>query len=128
MEDVTDYMVKNTSGKVEKIESYKSTEVGKISIGGYITAVNTTNNTITVSNGSTVLLSGSYVNGGNGGLTVKFGSSDTVGSSGGTASAPANGGAKTFVYTGADYSVFAGIALLAVVAVSTIYVRKFNAK
>ena len=88
-------------------------------VAGLTVTVNTEADTITVTKGNTVLLNGPYVNNGNGGVTVKFGQGE---------SAPSNGGAKTFVYTGADYSVFAGIALLAVVAVSTICVRKVYAK
>ena len=102
-------------------------------IAGLTVSVDSDANTITVSDGRTVLLSGSYVNAGNGGLTVKFGpvggsaSGAATGSASTTATA-SNGGAKTFVYTGANNSVFAVIALLAVVAVSTVFVKKVYAK
>ena len=89
-------------------------------VAGLTVNVNTEANIITVTKGNTVLLNGRYVDNGNGGVTIRVGGSGTTN--------PSNGGAKTFVYTGADYSVFAGIALLAVVAVSIIYVRKVYAK
>ena len=94
-------------------------------VAGLTVNVNTQANIITVSKNGTVLLNGPYVDNGNGGVTVKFGQGESAPSG---ANTPANGGSKTFVYTGSDYSVFAGIALVAVVAVSTIYVRKVYAK
>lgn len=104
-------------------------------IAGVTVSVNTQNNTLTVSDGNTVLLNGSYATAGNGGLTVKFGNAGgttsgaaaATGSSAGTTTA-SNGGASTFVYTGANNSIFAVIAVLAVVAVSTVSVKKVYAK
>lgn len=97
-------------------------------VAGLTVTVNTEANTITVSDGRTALLSGSYVNAGNGGLTVKFGGGDGSTATTGSAATASNGGAQTFVYTGANNTVFAVIALLAVVAVSTIVVKKVYAK
>lgn len=96
-------------------------------IAGVTVTFNTEANTVTVSANGTAILSGSYVNDGNGGITVKYvNNGGSTGAAG--AAAPANGGAKAFVYTGANNSVFAVIALLAVVAVSTVLVKKAYAK
>lgn len=97
------------------------------SVAGLTVTVNTNNNTITVSDGTSVVMSGSYTEAGNAGLTVKY---DNNGQpvTGGAAGVASNGGANTFVYTGANGSVFAVIALLAVVAVSTVLVKRAYAK
>ena len=96
-------------------------------IAGVTVTFDTAANTVTVSAAGTVIMSGSYVNDGNGGITVKYtnGGSGSAGAAAGTA---ANGGSRAFVYTGANGSVLAVIALLAVVAVSTVLVKKAYAK
>lgn len=96
---------------------------------GVTVNVNTNSNTVSVvdSNG-TAIVSGSYSTSGNGGLTVSNSGSGSTTGSAAAATTASNGGAKTFVYTGANGSVFAVIALLAVVAVSTVLVKKAYAK
>lgn len=96
-------------------------------IAGVTVTFNTAADTVTVSANGTVIISGSYVNDGNGGVTVKY-TNNGGSSAGAAAGTAANGGSKTFVYTGANNSVFAVIALLAVVAVSTVLVKKAYAK
>ena len=99
-------------------------------VAGLTVNVDTVNNTITVSKGNTILFIGSFVNSGNGGITVSFGAvgGSNSGASSSTVGSASNGGANTFVYTGANNSAFAVVALLAVVAVSTIVVRKVYVK
>lgn len=98
-------------------------------IAGVTVTFNTAANTVTVSGSGAVILSGSYVNDGNGGVTVKYTNGGSGSSSAGAAAGTAaNGGSRAFVYTGANNSVFAVIALLAVVAVSTVLVKKAYAK
>jgi len=97
-------------------------------LAGVTVSVNTATNTITVTDGQTVLINGQFVGDGNGGLTIKFGPVGGSSASTGSAAAAKTSSAKKFVYTGANSTVFAVIALVAVVAVSTVLVKKVYAK
>ncbi|MBR3697218.1 MAG: hypothetical protein IKM97_02990 [Clostridia bacterium] len=92
-------------------------------VAGFTVTVDTSANTVTVSKSGTVIISGFYVDDGNGGVTIKYANNGES-----ATRTAANGGSKTFVYTGANNSIFVIIALLAVVAVSTLYVKKAYAK
>ena len=92
-------------------------------IAGVTVTVNTQAKTVTISANGTVILSGSYAMEGNAGITVRtYTNPASVGNnnSGSTISG--------FVYTGRNNTVFALVAVLAVVAVSTILVKKVYAK
>lgn len=92
-------------------------------VAGFTVTVDTNANTVTVSKNGTVIINGFYVDDGNGGVTIKY-----ANNGGSTTTSAANGGSNKFVYTGANNSVFVVIALLAVVAVSTVFVKKSYAK
>lgn len=98
-------------------------------VAGVTVTINTVAKTVTVSTPTSgTIINGSYANNGNGGLTVNFSNPTGAATGSAAASTASNGGAKTFVYTGANGSVVAVIALLAVVAVSTVLVKKAYAK
>ena len=131
-----------SAGSLDQLSADTKTEITSLlqqagdTVGATVN-VNTNSKTISVvdKDTGTAVISGSYSSNGNGGLTVNAnnptgaattgGASTSTGSSAGTAS---NGGAKTFVYTGANNAVYAVIALVAVVAVSTVLVKKAYAK
>lgn len=102
---------------------------------GATVSVNTNSKTVSVvGEDGTAIINGSYASNGNGGLTISSNPTGaTTGSAAGASSSAAagtasNGGSSTFVYTGANNAVFAVVALLAVVAVSTVLVKKAYAK
>lgn len=91
-------------------------------VAGVTVSVNTENQTVTLSKAGTVILSGAYSLEGNGGLTVRtYTNPASTGSASGST-------INSFVYTGNSNAVFAVVAVLAVVAVSTILVKKAYAK
>lgn len=114
----------------------KSEIVSYVKAAGNIAGVEVSINTETqviniVANGKTIL-SGTYALDGTNGLTVR--TSAPQGGNGGGASAQAGSGSASgstisgFARTGATVSVFAVAALVAVVAVSTVFIKKVNAK
>ena len=90
-------------------------------VAGLTVSVDTSAKTITVSKAGTVIVSGSYAMEGNGGVTVRTYTNPASVTKGGST-------ISGFVYTGSNNTVLAIVAVLAVVAVSTIVVRKVYAK
>lgn len=95
-------------------------------VAGLTVSVNSQAKTVTVSDGATAILSGSYAVEGNGGLTVRTYTNPA--SVGGNNAAAGSTTVNKLVYTGSNNTVFAVVAVLAVVAVATVLVKKVNAK
>lgn len=95
-------------------------------IAGLTVSVNSDAQTVTISNGTTVLLNGSYAMEGNAGITVRTYTNPA--SVGGNSGATSGSTISGYVYTGSNNTVFIVVAVLAVVAVSTIVIKKVYAK
>lgn len=99
-------------------------------LAGVTVKVDTSAKTVTISDDGTVVLSGSYTADGANGLTFR---SSAGGAAVGGAGAAAGAGAgasssvNSLVYTGNTSTIFAVVAVLAVVAVATLVVKKVNA-
>lgn len=97
-------------------------------VAGVKVSVNTEAKTVTITDGNTVILSGSYSLEGNGGITVRTYTNPASTGNSGSGAAAGSSSINKFVYTGSNNTVFAVIAVLAVVAVSTVLVKKTYAK
>ena len=95
-------------------------------IAGLNVSVNTSNNVITVNDEKEVLLNGSYMKSGNGGIVVEANSKNNSKNVKTKSYELAyNGGSKSFVYTGSNYNlIFISFFIFIVVTVSTIVVVK----